>query len=190
MLSVFVILSVPLLLLSLQSLANTFWDSDFALSLPKGAIRGRLHGMFALLEGTIDSHTTSYRIDLWNSAIPIIADHFPHGTGLGTFYYGGIFSFSYQNEHIYWLGVHNMYLMILGEAGFVAFALFIVCYGNLLALALASKDKLPFAIIFNALLFCMTSHNGFTIRFLVVLFAIAVGLLGKKSERVSHPISS
>ena len=183
--------AVALLTLSLQflpdTLSNRIGSSDFWLSLSDRQLT-RLDSLYGFLQGRLDRHTTTYRIDMWNGAIPIIADHFPHGTGLGTFYYGG--NFSYQNENIYRQGVHNMYLMIVGEAGFVAFALFIVCYGHLLALALASKDKLPLAIIFNALLFSITSHNSFEIRFLVVLFAIAVGLLSKKSERVSHPISS
>ena len=169
--------AIALLTLSLQFLPDTLSNKiGSSLSLSDAQLR-RLDLLYGFLQGRIDSHTTGYRIDTWNSAIPIIADGFPHGTGLGTFYYGG--NFPYQNENIYWQGVHNTYLMIVGEAGFVAFALFIVCYGNLLALALASKDKLPLAIIFNALLFCMTSHNSFAIRFLVVLFAIAVGLLSK-----------
>ena len=182
---VFMILSVPLLLLSLQSFVNTFEESDFELPLADDAIR-RLHSMHVLLGGKIDDNATSYRISMWSRSVPVIVDHFPHGTGLGTFYH--IEAPFYQKG--IWQGIHNMYLMIVGEAGFVVFALFIVCYGHLFALALSSKDKLPFGILLNALLFFVTSHNGFTIRFLVVLLAIATGLLSMKSERVSHPISS
>ena len=181
---VFMILSVPLLLLSLQSFVNTFEESDFELSLPDYPIR-RLHSMSALLGGIFDSNTTSYRIDAWSRSVSVIVDYFPHGTGLGTFYH--IEAPLYQKS--IWQGVHNMYLMIVGEAGFVVFVLFIVCYVHLFALASSSKDKLPLGILFNAFLFFVTSHNGFTIRFLVVLLAIATGLLIKKSERASHPAS-
>lgn len=145
-------------------------------------IARRLDLMKSFFLGRFDSETTGYKNVIWPRAYLIIRDNFPHGFGLGEFYrlYGYVYVWE---DHTGWQGVHNMYLMIAGEAGFFVFALFVGCYGSLLVFAFFySKDRLPFAIISNILIFAMSSHNNLEQEYQVVLFAIAIGLLGKKTE--------
>ena len=146
----------------------------------------RLNFMRSFFDGQLNSQSTGYKSFLWSVAYSIIRDTFPHGLGLGTFH--ELVGYVYADEVGHWYGVHNMYLMIAGEAGFFVFALFVACYGSLLVFAFfSSKDRLPFAIISNIFIFAMTSHNSLEHEFQVVLFAIAIGLLGRKTA--SHPMS-
>ena len=146
----------------------------------------RLNFMQSFFDGQLNLQSTGYKNILWPVAYSIIRDNFPHGLGLGTFY--ELVGYLYADEAGHWYGVHNMYLMIAGEAGFFVFALFVACYGSLLVFAFfSSKDRLPFAIISNIFIFSMTSHNSFDYPFQVVIFAIAIGLLGRKTA--SHPMS-
>lgn len=142
---------------------------------------GRLDSMAAFFSGRFDSTTTATKNVIWSEVYLIIRDNFPHGLGLGTFYTleGHVYAWELETG---WQGVHNMYLMIAGEAGFFVFALFVGCYGSLLVFAFfCSKDRLPFAIISNILIFAMSSHNNLDHEYQVVLFAIAIGLLGRKT---------
>ena len=139
---------------------------------------GRIKKMVEFFSGDISDRNTGDRFTLWYDAIQRINFDFPHGAGLGTFH--RLVNSVYVHQSDDWYGVHNMYLMILGEAGFVAFAVFVACYGRLIGLALFSfKDGLPFAVLFIFLVFFCTIHGSFGIRSQMVILAIVVGLLGR-----------
>lgn len=61
------------------------------------------------------------------------------------------------------VGVHNTYLMILGEAGFFVFIFFVWIYGILLirGYRLFRDDPMIFLVTFSILMFMLTSHNYF-----------------------------
>ena len=146
----------------------------------------RINGMFVFFSGHIDRANVGDKDILWYDAIQRIKLDFPHGAGLGAFHrlVDSVFAHSIDD----WYGVHNMYLMVFGEAGFVAFAVFVVCYGRLSILAFFySKDKLPFAIILVSLLYFCTVHHAFEIRSQMVIFAVAVGLLGHGMTKSNRP---
>ena len=145
--------------------------------------------MQSFLKGQFTPDSTGHKSILWPVAYSIIRDNFPHGLGLGTFHelVGYVYAGIKVDRWYHWYGVHNMYLMIAGEAGFFVFALFVGCYGILLVFAFFLKDKLPFAIISNILIFFMSTHHNFGQEYQAVLFAIAIGLLGRKTA--SHPMS-
>ena len=140
----------------------------------------RLNAIKYFFAGRFDSVTTGNKNVIWARAYLIIRDNFPHGLGLGNFRH--LEGYVWDNHTGEWQGVHNMYLMIAGEAGFFVFALFVGCYGSLLVFAFFfAKDRLPFAIISNILIYAMSSHNSLDQKYQVVLFAIAIGLLGRKT---------
>ena len=112
--------------------------------------------------------------------------NFPMARGLGAFHHleGGVFSGAAGR----WFGVHNMYLMVHGEAGFFAFLLFIGCYGGLFLFAIFSlKSRLALSVIFIILLNYGTTHNGFGHRFQIAALAICIGLLSRKANNTPGP---
>ena len=149
---------------------------------------GRINEIAEFLSGEFSNATLGFRNILWPMGIARIRDTFPHGSGFGSFHSleGGIFA-TYAPHPDFgrgaWHGIHNMYLMIAGEAGFLVFALLVFCHGWLLARAwLSSRDDgLPFAIIVVTLLFFGVTHNFLGNRYHVVAFAVAVGLLARRA---------
>jgi O-antigen ligase len=77
--------------------------------------------MFGILGGEIDTQTTSGRTLVWELGLTRILASLPWGNGLGSFHFleGG-----YRNTLQEWLGIHNTYLMVLGESGLIPFLLF------------------------------------------------------------------
>lgn len=137
----------------------------------------RINEMLSLLDGSFVSNDIGDKDILWYDAVRRIQHAFPHGTGLGEFH--RLVGSHFQHSSDDWYGVHNMYLMIFGEAGFIAFSVFVGCYGRLVILSLfSSRDKLPFAVIMVVLLFFGTVHHAFEVRYQMVSLAIVIGLLG------------
>ena len=165
-----------------QRVAPSFLNGEEALLL-----ESRLEEVAALLEGEVSEATTSFRSTLWLDGVALIRDTFPHGSGLGSFLAleGSIFV-SQGSHPVFgqggWHGVHNVYLLVAGEAGFVAFALLVFCYGGLLAKAWFSpRDGLPLAIVVVTLLYWGVTHNFLGDRYHLVAFAVAVGLLARRA---------
>ena len=134
--------------------------------------------------------TVGYRDILWARAFAVIGDNFPHGAGLGAFHHleEGWARTIGSEQNILWLGVHNMYLMIAGEAGVVVFALLAACYGRLLARSwFEMADRLPFSLIFVTLTYWMTTNSALGLRYEIVVFGIAVGVLGRTRAKRFRP---
>lgn len=169
----------------LSVLLNIFQRSDLATLLTRQQAM-RVAEVYLFFEGSFTrTQATStylgYRDILWTRAMAVISDHFPHGAGFGSFHHlegGRVVQISPIG--VDWMGVHNMYLTIAGEAGMVVLVLLAACYGRLLAKGLfRTADGLPFSIIFVILLYWSNTHAVMGMRYLMVVFAIAVGLLGR-----------
>lgn len=185
--------AVPLSFGLLSVLLGIFLRSDLA-TLLTWQQASRVGEMYLFFEGSFTrTQATStylgYRDILWTRAMAVISDHFPHGAGLGSFHHlegGRVLQISPAG--VDWLGVHNMYLTIAGEAGVVVFVLLAACYGRLLARGLfRTADKLPLSIIFVMLLYWTNTHAVLGMRYVMVVFAIAVGLLGRTRGNASGP---
>jgi O-antigen ligase len=81
----------------------------------------------------------------------------------------GYGSFSGKEGHVQ--GVHNSYLMVLGEAGILPFILFILYIGYLIVMSIIYFTRKPNLIMqmIGLSLFLMANHNFFT--FYYVSFA-------------------
>lgn len=183
--------AVPLSFMLLSVLLDILLQSDLALLLTREQST-RVAEMYLFFEGSFTrTQATStylgYRDILWTRAMAVISGHFPHGAGFGSFHHlegGRVLNTPTEVE---WMGVHNMYLAIAGEAGVVVFVLLAACYGLLLVKGLFRTDGLPFSIIFVILLYWTNSHAVLGMRYLIVVFAIAVGLLGRTRGNASGP---
>ena len=159
---------------------RTFSPSSIGRAMPEGAITDRLENVVDFVEGNFTAEAVGFRDVLWPDGIALIRDAFPHGSGFGSFraLEGSVFAPPISD----WYGVHNMYLLVAGEAGFVVFALLVFCYGGLLARAwwFSSRDGLPFVLIVVTLIYWVVTHNFLDNRYHVVSFAVAVGLLARR----------
>jgi O-antigen ligase len=101
------------------------------------------------------------RADTWARFYDKILDSPLIGNGYG--------SFSGKEGH--GLGVHNSYLMVLGEAGILPFLLFVAYIGYLIVMSIIYFNKKPNLImqVIGLSLFLMANHNFFT--FYYVSFA-------------------
>ena len=183
------LVAVPLSFVLLSVSFEIFMRSDLALLLnPRQSTRvEEIYEFFSGFWAQTDSRATNvgYRDLLWTQAFTVIGGNFPHGTGLGSFHHleGGVI-LEYANGQRHWQGVHNMYLMIAGEAGVIVFVLLAACYGRLLAKSLfRTADRLPFSILSVILAYWMTSHSGLGLRYGIVALGIAVGVLGRTREK-------
>lgn len=97
--------------------------------------RERIVDMMSLMAGEFNERTTTGRTNLWQFGLAKIAETFPWGSGIGQFHFleGGV-----RNSVDQWLGVHNTYLMVLGEAGLLSFLLLL---GFLLRLSLGAIES-------------------------------------------------
>ena len=183
------LVAVPLSFVLLSVLLETFEQSDLALLLNRAQV-ARLREMREFFSGQFyqPGSTTTYvgfRDFLWSRAIVVIGNNFPHGAGLGSFHHleGGVAIYESISRSD-WMGVHNMYLVIIGEAGVGVFVLLAVFYGRLLAKSLfGTADRLPFSIIFVILTYWMTTHAILSLGYVMVVFGIAVGVLGRTREK-------
>ncbi len=93
------------------------------------------------------------RFDTWAHHYDKILESPFFGNGYGTFSGG-----------LGYLGVHNSYLMIIGEAGIIPFALFLAYIGYLLYWSIYFFKNTPYLIMQTIALaiFLMTDHNFFT----------------------------
>lgn len=179
--------ATPLAFVLFSVLLETFQQSDLALLLTREqSVRvAEMHRFFGgWTRPRVTSVDVGYRDILWTRAITVIGGNFPHGAGLGAFHHleGGV---AVTEDLTDWLGVHNMYLTIAGEAGLVVFVLLAACYGRLLARSLfrTAADGLPFSILFTTLTYWTNTHAVLGFRYVMVVFAIAVGVLGRTREK-------
>lgn len=178
------LVAVPLSFVLLSVSLEIFVRSDLAAGLTPGQLV-RVEEMRDFFSGRwyeteFRATNVGYRDVLWTRAIEIIVENFPHGAGFGALHHietGRVFGFADGRND--WLGAHNLYLMIAGEAGVGVLVLLAACYGRLLAKSMFRTDKLSFSILSIMLAYWMTSHSGLGLRHEIMALAIAVGVLGR-----------
>lgn len=145
-----------------------------------GSQKERLGQVLQILSGDVNSRTTTGRTELWSIAADRIEQNPFFGDGLGSFHHmvGGI-----MNEGV-WMGAHNTYLMVWGEAGLLPlFALVgAVC---LLLMAVCRRGFHPYGILYFTILQfdMMAAHNVLALRFHNVLLGIVLGLAIHATDR-------
>jgi hypothetical protein len=126
-----------------------------------------------LLSGTINDEVTTGRSTLALLAIERSISNFPFGTGLGSFHHmrDGIMGNSD------WLGTHNVFLMVWGEAGFIVFGVLVYFWGRLVLAALQPRAfdiMVPLLVVITMGFMTITGTLG--LRFLDFFLAVVIGL--------------
>ena len=131
----------------------------------------RLKAFSSILDGkVIDEMEEDSRIETWALYYNGILDSPIFGNGylsLSGKTYGS------RDSAIVKVGVHNTYLMILGEAGFFVFIFFIWIYFSLLirAFKLFIHEPVFFLVSFALIMYMLTSHNYFD-NYIVLFFSV------------------
>ncbi len=131
----------------------------------------RLEQFFSLLNGNIDSETTTKRSDIGGIALDYIIKNPLLGYGLGTFH-------ALPNIR---LGTHNEYLLIWGESGLIGLILYLFFLFYLFRKMFQIKNfRIKFLVLLFALFLIvssMVSHNILNAKFLIVIIGFILSLL-------------
>lgn len=122
----------------------------------------RLHAFSGILDGKVNEDLKEdSREDTWAKYYDKILLHPVVGNGYNSF--SGEVGGREDNGFVVRYGVHNTFLMIIGEAGFFVLLYFLWIYGGFLidSLKIFNSNPLFFLISFSLFLFMLTSHNYF-----------------------------
>lgn len=134
----------------------------------------RVNQVILILSGEISDETTTGRTELWAYGLSLAAEQwFVLGRGLDSFHH--LKGFMLENG--VWQGVHNTYLMILGEAGLPAFIAFLV--SNIALLYALWRERLFYLLIYIVILQIdfLSAHNVITLRPHNLLIGFTLGTL-------------
>ena len=182
-------LLIGFILVLVSSPAKMFYwvaDQQFVELAP--AQQKRLVEIGNLMEGQFDDATTTNRTQLWDIGFEQLSKHTPDGAGLGSYHHmeDGVWSVHADN----WLGIHNTFLMVLGESGVVPAIFFI---SMLLVVAwrwrMGHGRGLELAIFFVMLADLMSNHSALEIRYSNVMLGVLFGLSGRSSRRDDTTVS-
>ncbi|MCO5965390.1 O-antigen ligase family protein [Sinorhizobium meliloti] len=136
--------------------------------------QARLDQLPALLSGEITDETTTGRTSLWSLALDRIESNFPWGSGLGQFHHmvGGTL-----HEDV-WMGAHNSYLMVWGEAGLLAFVALVAASAIMLVRSWHWRFVALPLLYFIVLQFdLLSAHNVLGLRFHNLMMGLCFGIL-------------
>ncbi len=122
----------------------------------------RVGAFSALLGGKLDDDLKKEpRTETWAVYYDKILDKPVFGNGYRTFS-GEIFG-TENNKYTIRNGVHNTFLMIIGEAGFFVFLFFCCIYGSFLfnGIKMFKDDPQVFLVALSLILYMLTNHNYF-----------------------------
>lgn len=142
----------------------------------------RLQQVGDILQGKINNTTTTDRAKLWEEAAMLIAKQPIQGWGLSGFH----------NLPDGYLGCHNTYLMVWGEAGIlplVAMLIFIISayYRCFFWIRDPSYRFLSISLLFVITIQMYGSaHNGFSNSEVMIMTAIVFGLIQTQRGRINH----
>lgn len=122
----------------------------------------RVNAFLALFDGKVDEDLKKEsRTETWANYYDKILNKPIFGNGYRTFS-GETFGSEYSTYTIR-NGVHNTFLMIIGEAGFFVLLYFLWIYGALLinGIRVFKVDSLVFFASFSLIMYMLTSHNYF-----------------------------
>ncbi len=154
-----------------------------------GEQRERIGDVINILGGEVSSRTTTGRTIMWELGMRRIAEQLPWGAGLGQFHSleGGS-----RGALRVWLGVHNTFLMVLGEGGLFPFVLFIAFLVRSFILGFRAKPRIVavgFGLI--AVIDMFSSHSTLGFRLSNIALAIMMAIAGreilKASPRTRYP---
>jgi len=151
--------------------------------------RERIADVLSLFGGEISAKTTTGRTDLWAVGIERILEQLPWGSGIGEFHVleGTRRTVLYPDDSsrvMYgnWLGIHNAYLMVLGEAGLLPFLLLMSWIIRLFVKASQAPERgVAFAFGIIVCMDMMASHGSLGFR----LVDVALALMMAFGERPS-----
>lgn len=122
----------------------------------------RVGAFSALLEGKLDDDLKKEpRTETWAIYYDKILDKPIFGNGYRTFS-GEVYG-TENNSYTIRNGVHNTFLMIIGEAGFFVFLFFCCIYGSFLfnGIKMFKDDPQTFLVSLSLILYMLTNHNYF-----------------------------
>jgi hypothetical protein len=150
--------------------------------------RERLGGVSNIMVGEISADTTTGRTLLWRFAWDRMQSDLPWGGGLGEYHQmeGG-----YRGRENNWLGVHNFFLLVLGEGGLFPFFLLIVLVTRLFATMYRARER-TVAIGFNIILVgdMLSTHGILSSPYSGVALAIAMAIAERPSPRAASSFSA
>lgn len=116
-----------------------------------------------VFEGKLDKKTTSERSDLFVYAVDLIGKRPIQGYGLG-----------YFNDIPGWIGVHNTFLLTIGNSGVLPFLLLSGLFVHLFFISLFRRQSgfLILGLTTVAFLTFMTSHNGYDDKILNIMLLL------------------
>lgn len=150
--------------------------------------RERLSDVLNLAGGEFNTRSTTGRNVLFEFGFEKIKGNLPWGAGLGEFHAmeGGIRKISGGIELNEWLGIHNTYLMILGEAGIVPLIMLGAFLASVFARGFRSSHQtivVGFTIIFMADM--LVGHHVLLLRFANVVIAVILALVALSPQHLA-----
>ena len=145
--------------------------------------RQRLEDVAAILSGETIQKTYDQRAILFDIGLHRIAEQLPWGAGIGKFH-----EMEYGVRHQptgHWLGVHNAYLLILGEAGLAGFIAFLGFWAVAFWKMAQPSEYRGLAIGLTVVMFSsmMTTHAVFNYKVSAIMLAVVIALTARPAER-------
>ena len=140
----------------------------------------RITQTFRLLNGEIDSESTTGRSGLYQYGIQKIKSNPLIGYGIGTF--------SRFKEYELGIGSHNAFLLIIGEAGAIPFIFFLFNYFKLLVTTylnqLIKERFIIYAISISLIIYFMGTHGVFHSRFVILFLSLITVMANSKTIEI------
>lgn len=149
----------------------------------------RMHAFSGILEGKVnDDLKEESRTETWSHYYNQILNNPILGNGYHSFS-GEIFGPEY-NTYTVKNGVHNTFLMVIGEAGFFVLLYFLWIYGSFLinGIRMFHDNPVIFLVSFSLVMYMLTNHNYFEnnlVLFVSMWLYIQIDL-GKKVFEKKH----
>jgi len=145
----------------------------------------RLQRTLAFLSGEFNEATTSERSTLFSIGFQLIRDNPLLGNGLTSFHH---YDIPVNGKHI---GVHNTFLLILGESGILPFLLYIGLMIVLIYKSLKIKDTSMYILCICILFIYIirvagTAHTALDDRISNCLFGVLLGYLSYTNTRYTE----
>ncbi|WP_164122293.1 MULTISPECIES: O-antigen ligase family protein [Sphingobacterium] len=150
----------------------------------------RMHAFSGILEGKVnDDLAEESRTETWSHYYNEILNNPVWGNGYHSFS-GEIFGPEYNSFTIK-NGVHNTFLMVIGEAGFFVLLYFLWIYGSFLinGVKIFNDNPVIFLISFSLVMYMLTNHNYFEnnlVLFISMWLYIQIDVQ-KKIYETKHP---
>jgi len=142
--------------------------------------RERLSDVLNLAGGEFNTRSTTGRNVLIELGFDKISGNFPWGAGLGEFHAmeGGLRKNAGGIELSEWLGIHNTYLMILGEGGLVPLVMLVTFLVSLLTRGMHAPHRtIVFGFTIVLMADMLVGHHVLLLRFANVVIAVILALL-------------